>query len=158
MTDELLAEAGNSDSRANFINGVEFLKREMFSQAGHCFEMAYEKTSYSDADYNKYASFCGYVRVINGDRGGLSICREVARNEHSNGDIFYNLAKSEWHFKNRKRTVDSLMRGLKVDDAHAGICELCDELSMRKRKVIGFLPRNHAINNILGKLLRKSTA
>ncbi len=139
----------------NFINGVEFLKRGMMSQASHCFEMAYEKTTYSDKFYNKYASFCGYARVVKGDRGGLSICREVARNESNDGDVFYNLAKSEWYLKDRRRTVESLLQGISVDNAHTGIQALSNEVCMRKKTPVGFLPRTHAVNNFIGKWLRK---
>jgi len=155
MADEFSVGKNNNDCGANFINGIEFLRRGMLAQASHCFEMAYEKTAYSDDHYNKYASYCGYARVINGDRGGLLICREVARNERRDGDVFCNLAKSEWYFKDRKRAVDSLLQGLKVDAQHAGIRKLCDELPMRKKTPIGFLPRNHLINNVLGKMFRK---
>ncbi len=139
----------------NFINGIEFLKRGMISQASHSFEMAYEQTSYNDAHYNKYASFCGYTRVLNGDRGGLTICREVARNEMHDGDVFYNLAKSEWHFKDRKRTVLSLKKGLKIDSMHPGMREFRNDLGVRKSTPIGFLPRNHGINNKVGRFFRK---
>jgi len=139
----------------NFINGIEFLKRGMVSQAGHCFEMAYEKISYNDINYNRYASFCGYTRVLNGDRGGLSICREVACNELYDGDVFFNLAKSEWYFKDRKRTINTLQQGLEIDCMHPGMRDFSNELCMRKKSAIGFLPRNHALNNALGKLFRK---
>lgn len=139
----------------NFINGIEFLKRGMVVQASHCFELAYEQTSYSDIHYNKYASFCGYVRVLNGDRGGLSICREVARNELYDGDVFYNLAKAEWCFKDRKRTVHALIQGMEVDYMHPGMREFRKDLGIRKKTAIGFLPRNHALNNKVGKLFRK---
>jgi len=139
----------------NFINGVEFLKRGMVSQARHCFEVAYEQTPYKDVHYNKYASFCGYARALAGDRGGLSICREVAKNELYDGDVFLNLAKSEWHFKDRKRAVDTLLHGMEIDCKHPGIRELSEKLCMRKKTAIGFLPRNNIINNKLGKLFRK---
>lgn len=139
----------------DFINGIEFLKRGMISQARHCFELAYEQTPYSDLHYNRYASFCGYCRVLNGDRGGLSICREVARNELYDGDVFYNLAKSEWHYNDRKRTVAILSLGLGIDDKHPGMRKLRDTLGFRKKIAIRFLPRNHVINNRLGMLFRK---
>ncbi|MCW9048100.1 MAG: hypothetical protein OQK46_08485 [Gammaproteobacteria bacterium] len=139
----------------DFINGIEFLKRGMISQARHCFEVAYEQTTYRDVHYNKYASFCGYVRALAGDRGGVAICREVARNELYDGDVFFNLAKSEWHFKDRKRTVDSLIHGMEVDNMHPGMRELSAELRMRKKAAISFLPRNSALNNKLGKFFRK---
>ena len=139
----------------DFINGIEFLKRGMISQARHCFEVAYEQTSYSHMYYNKYASFCGYTRSLGGDRGGVAICREVARNELHDGDVFFNLAKSEWHFKDRKRTVDALLLGTEVDNMHPGMRELSSRLRMREKAAIGFLPRNNLLNNKLGKLLRK---
>ncbi len=139
----------------NFINGVEFLKRDMILQAHHCFELAYEQVSYSDLHYNKYASFCGYTRVLSGDRGGLMICREVIANELYDADIFYNLAKSEWVYKNRKRTVEALLKGLIVDSAHPGIKNLCKTMCLRKRAVIRFLPRDNVLNSFIGKLFRK---
>ena len=155
MSSESVTYRDYSLCNPNFINGVEFLKRGMISQACHCFEMAYEKISYKDLHYSKYASFCGYARVLNGDRGGLSICREVARDELYDGDVFYNLAKSEWFFKDRKRTVESLHKGMSVDRMHPGLCELRKELRIRKKTPIRFLPRDHTLNNIIGKLFRK---
>jgi len=155
MSSESVTYRDYSLCNPNFINGVEFLKRGMISQAGHCFEMAYEKISYKDLHYSKYASFCGYARVLNGDRGGLSICREVARDELYDGDVFYNLAKSEWFFKDRKRTVETLHKGISVDHMHPGLCELRKELRVRKKVPIRFLPRDHTLNNMLGKLFRK---
>jgi len=139
----------------HFINGIEFLKRGMVSQASHCFEMAYEQVSYSDVHHNKYASFCGYARVLSGDRGGLNICREVAMKELYDGDVFYNLAKTEWHLNDRKRTVEVIEKGLGVDDKHPGLRELRNNLGVRKPPIIRFLPRNNLINKKIGKLLRK---
>lgn len=144
-----------SQCSADFINGIEFLKRGMVTQANHCFEMAYEKVSYSDIHHNKYASFCGYTRVLTGDRGGVSICREVAVNEIYDGDVFYNLAKAEWHYKNRKKTVYSLKEGLSVDASHPGLCELRKDIGVRRKKTFPFLSRSHSLNATIGKLLRK---
>lgn len=145
-----------SQCEPNFINGMEFLARGLLGQAAHCFEMAYEKISYNDLHFTKYASFCGYLRVLSaGDRGGLSLCREVAAKELYDGDVFYNLAKSEWYFKNRKNTHIALYKGLKVDSTHPGLKELSAMIGVRKYKPIGFLPRRHMLNNALGKLMRK---
>jgi len=139
----------------HFINGIEFLRRGMLSQANHSFEMAYEQVTYSDKNYNKYASYCGYSRVLNGDRGGLSICREVARNELTDGDVFYNLAKSEWQFHDRKRTISVLEKGLEIDAVHLGMKKLRQSLGIRQKVLIGFLPRDNLLNKKLGKLFRR---
>jgi len=140
----------------NFIKGIELLAQGGITQAAHCFELAYEQVKYQDVHHNKYASFCGYARVLNGgDRGGLSLCREVARRELYDGDVFFNLAKAEWFFKARKRTIGALKEGLKIDFMHPGLRELRNNLGVRKKAPIMFLPREHAFNNGLGKLLRK---
>ena len=140
----------------SFTEGIELLAQGLIAQAAHCFELAYEKVTYSDIYHDKYASFCGYLRVLSGgDRGGLSLCREVARSELYDGDVFYNLARAEWYFKARKQTVSALRDGLKVDFMHPGLRELRKSLGVRKRAPIIFLPRTHALNNGLGKLFRK---
>lgn len=140
----------------NFMQGIELLVEGLIAQAAHCFELAYERVTYKDVYYNKYASFCGYARVLNGgNRGGLPLCREVARRELYDGDVFFNLAKAEWFFKARKRTVSALRDGLRVDFMHPGLRELRNALGVRKKAPIMFLPREHVLNNGLGKLLRK---
>ena len=140
----------------DFIEGIGLLAQGLTTQAAHCFELAYEKVTYHDIYHDKYASFCGYLRVLSrGDRGGLALCREVARSELYDGDVFFNLAKAEWFFKARKRTVGALRDGLEVDFMHPGLRELRDSLGARKRAPIVFLPRSHTLNNGLGKLFRK---
>jgi len=140
----------------NFMQGIDLLVEGLIAQAAHCFELAYEQVTYKNVHYNKYASFCGYTRVLNGgDRGGLSLCREVARRELYDGDVFFNLAKAEWFFKARKQTVSALREGLRVDFMHPGLRELRNALGVRKKAPIMFLPRKHVLNNGLGKLLRK---
>jgi len=140
----------------NFRQGIDLLVDGLIVQAAHCFELAYERVTYKDMHHNKYASFCGYARVLNGgDLGGLSLCREVARRELYDGDVFFNLAKAEWFFKARKRTINALREGLKVDFMHPGLRELRNALGVRKKAPIMFLPREHVLNNGLGKLLRK---
>ncbi len=140
---------------ADFINGIEFLKRNMVSQAAHSFEMAYEKVNYNDTYYSKYASYCGLARVLMGDRGGLSLCREVSRMRHNDGDVFFNLAQVEWFYKDRKRAVEALTNGLEIDDAHTGLLGFQESIGARKHKPIAFLPRNNPLNNRLGRLFRK---
>ncbi len=139
----------------HFINGVEFLKRNMLSQAAHSFEQAYEQVNYRDPHYNKYASFAGLCRVLLGDHGGLALCREVARNELYDGDVFHNLARVEWQYGDRKRTVEALTNGLRIDEAHPGLQQFRQRIGVRKRSAISFLPRNCALNNRLGILFRR---
>ena len=144
-----------SSCSPHFVNGVEFLRRGMVRQAAHSFEMAYEQVRYHDTRYNKYASYCGYTRVLMGDRGGLALCREVARSELYDGDVFYNLAQLEWRLNDRKKAIEALTKGIDLDEAHAGLLEFRTLLGVRTRQPISFLPRNNVLNNRLGRLFRK---
>ncbi len=139
----------------SFIKGVELLRKGQNEQALYYFEVAYEKISYSDLYHNVYASFCGYARTLNGDRSGLVLCREVARYELHDADVFCNLAKIELFYKNRKRAVVVLLKGLNVDSSHPGVKSLCKKIGMRESSVFGFLPRNNVLNRVIGKLIRK---
>lgn len=84
----------------------------------------------------------------------MLICRKAAREEFYDGDVFYNLARAEWVYKNRKRTVDVLLEGMKVDRLHSGMSNFKEEIRFRENSAITFLPRNNPINNFIGQFLR----
>jgi hypothetical protein len=140
---------------SDFVEGVHYLKGRAIPQAVERFQLAYESVSRSDVYHNKYASYCGLARVLSGDRNGLILCRDAARSEIHDGDVYLNLARAEWYFKNRKNTVIALKKGLQVDNRHPGLRQMRELMGIRKRSVLSFLPRNHALNHALGKLMRK---
>lgn len=139
----------------DFKVAVDLFYSKATIKALHHFQIAYESVNRNNVYHNKYASFCGLVRVINGDRGGLPLCREVALNEKCDGDVLLNLARAEWYFQNRKNTIQALHKGRQIDALHPGIIKMREELGIRKHKVLPGLTRNHALNSFLGKLRRK---
>ena len=134
---------------------VDLFYNKSIAEAMHYFQLAYESVNRHDIYHNKYASYCGLVRLLNGDRGGLELCREVALNEKCDGDVFLNLARAEWHFQNRKKTIEALHKGRQIDALHPGILKMREELGIRKNKVLPGLTRNHTLNCFLGKLRRE---
>jgi len=134
--------------------GVSLLDINASEKAQNFFQLAYESVSYNDLYHNKYASFCGLSRILNGDIAGLQLCREAARNEMHDADVFLNLARAEWQLKRRMNTVVALEQGLGVDRQHPGIHKMRQDLGFRKRKFFPVLDRSHPINNALGKLFR----
>lgn len=136
---------------------IDLLTIQSTEKALHFFQLAYESVNQSDIYHNKYASYCGFVRLLCNDIGGLELCREAARNEKRDADVFLNLARAEWHFRNRKKTIAALENGLQIDRRHPGILDMMQQLGVRKRKVLPLLDRNHKLNNFMGKLLRKNT-
>jgi hypothetical protein len=137
-----------------FVEGVEFLNHRVMPKAAVRFQQAYESVDRADIYHNKYASYCGLARVLSGDAGGLQLCREAAKSELYDGDVYLNLARAEWYFENRKLTVVALKKGLRVDAAHPGLRQMREELGVRQRSPLPFLPRSHPLNQALGRLLR----
>lgn len=136
---------------------VDFFYNKSIAEALHYFQLAYESVNRHHIYHNKYASYCGVVRSYNGDRGGLRLCREVALNEKRDGDVFLNLARAEWHFRNRKKTIAALDQGRQIDAVHPGILTMREALGVRRHRILPVLARNHAVISFLGKWRRKNT-
>ena len=148
---------GNLNSYCNdFRAAVNLFEVKSTDKALHYFQLAYESVNRNDVYHNLYESYCGLVRLLSGDRGGLELCRDAARSEQRNANVFLNLARAEWHYRNRKKTIIALENGLKINRKHPGILKMREELGVRRRKIIPMIHRNSAINNTLGKILRKS--
>lgn len=138
----------------DFVEGIEYLRDRAIPQAVERFQLAYQSVGRSDIYHNKYASYCGLARVLSGDKGGLDLCRNVARSEIHDGDVFLNLARAEWFHKHRKNTVVALKKGLQIDNRHPGLRQMREQMGIRQRSPLPFLPRSHKLNQALGKLMR----
>lgn len=139
----------------DFVEGVSHLKDRAMPKAVSSFQQAYESVDHADVYHNKYASYCGLARVLSGDASGLSMCRQAAENELHDGDVYLNLARAEWYYENRKAVVIALKRGLQIDNRHPGMRQMREQLGIRQRSPLPFLPRTHPLNHALGKLMRQ---
>lgn len=141
-----------------FMLGLKQLKDYSIHNALNSFQQAYESVSPVDFHHNKYASYCGLLRVLSGDREGLNLCRDAVRSEDRDGDVFLNLACVEWHIRSRRNSILAVEKGLKVDGRHPGLKKMRSQIGYRERNVVPFLARNNPLNQLLGKLKRKKTS
>ena len=137
-----------------FVEGVTYLKDRAMPKAVNRFQQAYESVGRADVYHNKYASYCGLARVLSGDSTGLQMCRNAAKSELHDGDVYLNLARAEWFYENRKAVVMALKKGLQIDNRHPGLRQMREQLGIRQRSPLPFLPRTHPLNHALGKLMR----
>ena len=84
-------------------------------------------------DYNSVLSFYGLSPVLTSDNNGLLMCRDAASNEVFDGAVFLNLACAEWHSNNRKRAVDAIRHGVKIDAGNKQLNHACAKLDCRKK-------------------------
>ena len=94
---------------------------------------------------------------MSGDRGGLELCRDAARSELHDADVFLNLAQAEWYFKNRRNTIKALDKGYVIDHCHPGIRKMRTELGIRQKQPIPILSRDNFLNKSIGKYMRRKS-
>ena len=136
-------------------NAKDVLKVKDYKAAERAFRTVLASVDEHDEQYNCLQSYYGLSQVLNGDKNGLLLCRDAASNEILDGDVFLNLACAEWHSNNRKRAIDAVRHGIKIDAEHKQLNQACAKLDCRKKCCFGFLSRSHKLNRFFGRLFRR---
>ena len=131
------------------------LKAQDYKAAERGFKKAFESMDEHHEHHSIVQSYYGLAQVLSSDKNGLLLCRDAASNEVFDGDVFLNLACAEWHSNNRKRAVDAIRHGVKIDADNKRLNQACAKLDCRKKCCFGFLPRGHKLNRIFGRLFRR---
>ncbi len=144
-------------------NAKAALKVKDYKAAERAFKIAFdtvdEKIGLSNnGQYNIVLSCYGLAQVFNSNENGLLLCRDAASSEILNGDVFLNLACAELESDNRKRAIDAIQQGLKVDANHVQLKRACAMLDCRRKCCLGFLPREHGLNRFFGRMRRRPGA
>jgi tetratricopeptide (TPR) repeat protein len=82
----------------------------------------------------------------------LELCRSAAKEEFFNPELYYNLARVHLAFGFKAEAIRYLRRGLMIDPGNAEMADELQRLGMRLRPVLGFLPRRHPVNRMLGRV------
>ena len=136
-------------------NAKEALKAKDYKAAEREFKVTLASVDEHDEQYNSVLSYYGLAQVLNANKNGLLLCRDAASNEASEGQVFLNLACAEWESNNRKRAVDAIRHGVKIDADNQQLNSACAKLDCRKRCCFSFLPRSHTLNRFFGRLRRR---
>jgi hypothetical protein len=84
-----------------------------------------------------------------------TFCEIAIRNERFVGEHYLNLARIWHHARNRKKMADAIERGIAASPRYLPLQQFAEAVGFRKEPVLGFLPRESAINRALGKLRHK---
>jgi hypothetical protein len=66
------------------------------------------------------------------------------------------LACAELESGNRKRAIDALHHGMKIDVGNKKLKRACTILDRRKKYFFSFLPRENKLNQVIGRMLRRA--
>ena len=136
-------------------NAKDALRAKDYRAAERAFRMVLDSISERHGQYSNVLSFYGLTKVLNTGENGLLLCRDAASTEVFEGEVFLNLACAEWHSGNRKRAVDAIRHGVKIDADNQQLNHACTQLDRRKKCCFSFLPRNHKLNRLVGRLRRR---
>lgn len=133
------------------------LRTKDYKAAERAFKITLDSINEHHGQYNNVLSFYGLAQVLIANKNGLLLCRDAASNEVFEGEVFLNLACAEWESGNRKRAVDAIRHGVKIDADNQQLNRACAQLDCRKKCCFSFLPRGHKLNRLVGRLLRRPT-
>ncbi len=104
----------------------------------------------------RYRSFYGLALAMVERRfnQALELCRSAAKEEFFNPELYHNLARVHLAFGFKAEAIRYLRRGLMIDPANSPMARDLAALGQRRRPVLGFLPRRHPLNRLLGRLRR----
>ena len=139
-----------------FDKACEAFKAKDYKAAERAFREVMKSLDEHHVLYNRVASHLGLAQVLISDRNGLLLCRDAASSETADADVFLNLACAEWHTENRKRALDAVIRGRNIDASHDQLARACSLIDSRRRNVFPSLSRQHFLNRIVGRLMRRA--
>lgn len=138
-----------------YINAKDALEAKDYKAAERAFKIALDSVAEHDEQYNSLQSYYGLTQMLNSNKNGLLLCRDAASNEVFDGDVFLNLACAELHGNNRRRAINAIRHGIKIDAENKQLNHACAKLDCRKKCCFGFLPRSHKLNRFFGRLFRR---
>ena len=80
------------------------------------------------------------------------LCEAAVEAVPEDPDLYLNLGRVCERQEDREHAFRTYVRGLRLNPRHPGLVEALRRLGFRRRPVIGFLPRHHAVNRALGSL------
>jgi tetratricopeptide (TPR) repeat protein len=143
------AMADRSESRELYLKGISWWNKKRYDNALFCFQKAYEL----QPDNPFIASYLGLALVkMKSHDQGLALCREAMRKRPFNEELVFNLGQACMLAGRRNEARKVLLLGAKGCDDHQRFLNALKEMGVRRRPVIRFLSRDHALNKWLGRM------
>ncbi len=115
--------------------------------------LAYFRTAFSqnpgNARIRSYLGLCVGLVERRFDQS-RELCQVALDQEFFNPELYLNMARVHLCFGFKSEAIRYLRRGKMIDPANLEIQQALAGLGPRRRQVLGFLPRRHVLNRLLG--------
>ena len=109
--------------------------------------------SYLDHSAGYYGAIAALLALVERRfNKAVELCRAAVKEEFFSPDLYRNLARVHLVFGFKAEAIRYLRRGLMIDPGSEEILGDLADLGLRRRPVLGFLPRRHFVNRWLGRL------
>jgi Flp pilus assembly protein TadD len=133
-----------------FAVGRHLVEKEQFAEALPAFEKALDAVP-GEPHYLSFYGLC-LVKTRRDPSKGRTLCEAAVRKAFYRTDLLANLATVFLATGDRKRAVDVLRRGLRLDRKDRRLNQLLRQMGFRQSPVVPFLKRSHPLNRLAGRL------
>jgi hypothetical protein len=135
-------------------SGIECCRRGDWNAGLRFLGAVAEKEEASGGLPGLFYSYLGYGIALRDRRirDGLKLCRHSIEVEFYQAENYLNLARTYLLANDRKRAVQAVRGGLKIDRHNLHLLALYKELGIRSQPVLRFLDRAHPLNQLLGRI------
>lgn len=141
----------NQDPAKIFRAGLQLLQSDNVRDA----LVAFENAHYLEPGEPIYMSYLGLVRVLlrKDVNAAITLCEKAAEENLYHPEIYHNLGRVYLMRGERKKALDVLHQGLRIDEQNEAIQSELRRMGTRRKPPIPFLDRSHPLNHVLGKFL-----
>jgi hypothetical protein len=102
----------------------------------------------------RYRSYYGLCQALRGGkvREGLRLCRDAAREEFFNPEMWLNLGRVELAANRRRAAYRAFVRGANLAPENGELQEHLSRMGIRRRPALPFLRRSNPLNVWMGRL------
>jgi tetratricopeptide (TPR) repeat protein len=140
----------------SFRKGLQALDVGSSLEALAFFESALnlEERSGNPAPRMKYLSYYGLALSLAAGRTeeAIQMCEKALSVEFYNPDLYLNAARVYLAAGERRRAHKAVCQGLRIEKRHQGLLMMIKSMGLRKLPLFKFLPRQHMLNRMTGRL------
>ena len=130
--------------------GIDLCDSENFDEAHKLFQQAYELYPESP----RINSWLGYTTgvALNKVGTGIQYCKKAVDSDVPDAMFYRNIGKLYLMKRDKRAAIGAFARGLQIDKGNRAILKEWKVLGFRRKPFFGFLPRENALNKLIGKL------
>jgi tetratricopeptide (TPR) repeat protein len=151
-----------ASSEEIYRKGLVALEKRAYQEAITLFRAAIdqERREGTKNPRMRYVSYLGLAATLANPRSdeGLKLCEQAVRREFFDPDVYCNLGIALLRNRQKARAFEAFQKGLNLKPGYRRITDALNRYDRRTDPVFTFLPRNHPVNVLAGRVRHRLRA